>query len=195
LYNNIDFHLSFAYSFFWASFRPTLWMTAIVLVGLAIAMFWRSASPLGSVPSGGPAVKPLSLKALVASYEERTKALLELDSLERQAQKGRLPRRRYKVRKRMVESQISKLDRELVDLKQKAKSMGPRYAEILKDLEIAEADLEGIEAEERRAAARYRAGAYTLDAYRRMQAQYNERREKAKTTIDGALLRLSEGIT
>jgi chromosome segregation ATPase len=94
----------------------------------------------------------------------------------------------------MLESQISRLDRELVDLKQRAKSMGPRYAEILKDLDIAEAELEGIEAEERRATARYRAGAYTLDAYRRMQEQYNKRRGKAKTTIESAILRLSEGI-
>jgi chromosome segregation ATPase len=94
----------------------------------------------------------------------------------------------------MLESQIYRLDRELVDLKQRAKSMGSRYAEILKDLEIAEAELEGIEVEERRTMARYRAGAYTLDAYRRMQEQYNKRRERAKATIEGALLRLSEGI-
>jgi hypothetical protein len=193
-YDNIELHLSYVYSVLWASFYPTLWMTTIVAVGLAIALFWRA--PKLTVPTPRPSVvaKPQTLKTLVSSYEERTKALLELESLERQAQKGRLPRRRYKVRKRMLEGQISRLDRELVDLKQRAKSMGPRYTEILKDLEIAEAELEGIEVEERRAMARYRAGAYTLDAYRRMQEQYNKRRERAKATIEGALLRLSEGI-
>jgi hypothetical protein len=194
LYDNIDVHLSYVYSVFWASFRPTLWMTTIVAVGLAIALFWRAPKPTAPIPSPSLVAKPQTLKTLVSSYEERTKALLELESLERQVQRGRVPRRRYKVRKRMLESQISRLDRELVYLKQRAKSMGPRYAEILKDLEIAEAELEGIELEERRAAARYRAGAYTLDAHRRMQEQYNKRREKAKATIEGALLRLSEGI-
>jgi hypothetical protein len=191
--NNINLHLSYVYSVFWASFSPTLWMTTIVAVGIVIAIFWR-AKPTASIPVPSVAAKPQTLKALVSSYEERTKAALELESLERQVQKGRLPRRRYKIRKRMLESQISRLDRELADLKQRAKSMGPRYTEIFKDLEIAEAELEGIEAEERRATARYRAGAYTLDAYRRMQEQYNKRRERAKTTIEGALLRLSEGI-
>jgi hypothetical protein len=194
LYDNIDLQLSYVYSVFWASFRPTLWMTAIVTVGMVIALFWRAQKPTAPVSIPSVATKPQSLKALVSSYEERTKALLELESLERQAQKGRIPRRRYKVRKRMLESQIYRLDRELVDLKQRAKSMGSRYAEILKDLEIAEAELEGIEVEERRTMARYRAGAYTLDAYRRMQEQYNKRRERAKATIEGALLRLSEGI-
>jgi hypothetical protein len=193
-YGNINLHMSYVYSVFWASFRPTLWMTTIVAVGLAIALFWRAQKPTASISPSAVVAKPQSLKALVASYEERTKALLEKESLDRQVQKGRLPRRRYKVRKRMLESQISRLDRELVDLKQRAKSMGPRYSEILKDLEIAEAELEGIEAEEKRAMARYRTGAYSLDAYRRMQEQYSKRREKAKATIEGALLRLSEGI-
>jgi hypothetical protein len=191
---SINLHMSFVYSVFWTSFRPTLWMTAIVAVGIVIALFWRTQKPAVSVSVPSVATKPQSLKALVSSYEERTKALLELESLDRQVQKGRLPRRRYKVRRRMLESQISRLDRELVDLKQRAKSMGSRYAEILKDVEIAEAELEGIEVEERRAMARYRAGAYTLDEYRRRQEQYNKRREKAKATIEGALLRLSEGI-
>jgi hypothetical protein len=194
-FNNINLHMSFVYSIFWASFYPTLWMTTIVAIGLVLAMFWRAPKPTTPMPRPSVVAKPQTLKVLVSSYEERTKALLEMESLERQAQKGRLPRRRYKVRKRMLESQISRLDRELIDLKQRAKSMGPRYAEILKDVEIAEAELEGIEVEERRAMARYRTGAYTLDAYRRMQEQYNKRREKAKETIEGALLRLSEGIT
>jgi hypothetical protein len=194
-FNNINLHMSFVYSIFWASFYPTLWVTTIVAIGLVLAMFWRAPKPTLRTPRQSVVAKPQTLKGLVSSYEERTKALLEIESLEQQAQKGRLPRRRYKVRKRMLESQISRLDRELVDLKQRAKSMGPRYAEILKDVEIAEAELEGIEVEERRAMARYRAGAYTLDAYRRMQEQYNKRREKAKETIEGALLRLSEGIT
>jgi hypothetical protein len=191
--DEINLHMSYVYSVFWASFRPTLWMTAIVAVGIVIALFWRAPKPTG--PSPIPSVvKPATLKSIVSSYEERTKTLLELEALERQVQKGRLPRRRYKVRKRMLESQLNRLDRELVDLKNRTKSMGPRYTELLKDLELAEAELEGLEAEERRATARYRAGAMTMDAYRSMQEQYRKRREKAKSTIDGALLRLREGI-
>lgn len=186
--------MAYVYSVFWASFRPTLWISAFVAIGMIIAFFWTAQKPVAPTPVLKVTAKPQTLKGLVSSYEERTKILLELDSLERQAQKGRLPRRRYKIRKRMLESQMARLDRELVDLKQRAKSMGPRYAEILKDLEIAEAELEGIEAEERRAAGRYRAGAMTLDAYRNMQEQYKKRRDKAKTTIEGALLRLREGI-
>ena len=193
-YNNFDFHMTYVYSVFWASFRPTLWMTAFVAIGLVIALLWQRPKPTKPSLMPGAAVRPQTLKSIVSSYEEKARTLRELESIDRQVQKGKLPRRRYKIRKRMLESQLSRLDRELVDLKQRVKSVGPKYTEILKELDIAEAELEGIEAEAKRVEARYRSGAITLDAYRRIQDQLNKRREKAKTTIDGALLRLSEGI-
>jgi len=169
-------------------------MTALVAIGLAIALVWQRPKPSVPSPMAGVAVRPQTLKSIVSSYEERTRILRELESIDRQVQRGKLPRRRYKIRKRMLESQLSRLDREMVDLKQRVKSVGPKYAEILKDLDIAEAELEGIEAEAKRVEARYRSGAITLDAHRRIQDQLNKRRERAKTVIDGALLRLSEGI-
>jgi chromosome segregation ATPase len=92
----------------------------------------------------------------------------------------------------MLESQLNRLDRELLDLKEKVKSVGPKYAEILKELDIAEAELEGVGAETKRVEVRYRSGTLSLDAYRHQQDQLNKRREKAKTAIDGALLRLGE---
>jgi chromosome segregation ATPase len=164
------------------------------MIAVAVALVWQRSKPTLALSAPRVTSKPQILKSVVSSYEERTRILRELESIERQVQKGKLPRRRYKVRKRMLESQMTRLDRELVDLKQRVKSVGPKYTEILRELDIAEAELEGVEAEEKRVEARYRSGNLTLDAYRRLQDQLNKRREKAKTTIDGALLRLSEGI-
>jgi hypothetical protein len=193
LFNNLGFHITYGYSSFWASFRPTLWVTAIVSIAAVIALIWKAPKPIAPVALPGIGAKPQTLRAIISSYEEKTKILTELDSLERQAQKGRLPRRRYKVRRRMLESQLSRLNRDLVDLKQKAKSAGPKYIDIVKELEIAEAELEGIEVELRRTESRYRRGELSLDAYKRLQDQSNKRKERAKTIIEGALLRLSEG--
>jgi hypothetical protein len=192
LYNNLNLSMIYAYSVFWSSFRPTLWMSAFMAVGVAIALIWQRPEPSVPMPAPRIAAKPKTLKSIVSSYEERARILRELESVERQAQKGRMPRGRYKMRKRMLESQLTKLDRELVDLKEGVKSVGPKYVEILKELDIAEAELEGVEAEARRVEARYRSGALSLDAYKRLQDQLNKRREKAKTTMDGALLRLGE---
>jgi hypothetical protein len=191
-YNNLDLKATYAYSIFWFSFLPTLWMSAFVGIGVVIALIWER--PKLSLPSTAPrlAAKPQTLKSIVSSYEERARISRELESIERQVQKGRMPRGRYKMRKRMLESQFNRLDRELVDLKEGVESVGPKYVEILKDLDIAEAELEGVEAEARRVEARYKSGTLSLDTYRHQQDQLNKRREKAKTTIDGALLRLGE---
>jgi len=191
-FNNLNLHATYTYSVFWFSFLPTLWMSALASVGVAIALIWER--PRLSLPSAAPrvAAKPQTLKSIVSSYEERARIARELESIEHQVQKGRMPRARYKMRKRMLESQLERLDRELVDLKESMKSVGPKYAEILKELDIAEAELEGIEAEAKRVEARYRSGTLSLDAYKHQEDQLNKRREKAKTTIDGALLRLGE---
>jgi hypothetical protein len=191
-YNNLNLYAKYVYSVFWFSFLPTLWMSAFVGVGVVVALIWER--PKLSLPSTVPrvAAKPQTLKSIVSSYEEMTRISRELESIERQVQKGRMPRGRYKMRKRMLESQLNRLDRELLDLKEKVKSVGPKYAEILKELDIAEAELEGVGAEAKRVEAKYRSGMISLDTYRHQQDQLNKRREKAKTTIDGALLRLGE---
>jgi hypothetical protein len=191
-YNNLNLEATYIYSVFWFSFLPTLWMSVFVGAGVVVALIWGR--PKLSLPSTAPrvAAKPQTLKSIISSYEERARISRELESIERQVQKGRMPRGRYKMRKRMLESQLNRLDRELVDLKERVKSVGPKYAEILKDLDIAEAELEGVEAEAKRVEARYKSGSLSLDAYRHQQDQLNKRREKAKTTIDGALLRLGE---
>ncbi|HML03175.1 MAG TPA: hypothetical protein VK487_07360 [Candidatus Bathyarchaeia archaeon] len=191
-YDNLNFEATYVYSIFWFSFLPTLWMSAFVGIGVVVALIWER--PKLSLPSTAPraATKPQTLKSIVSSYEERARISRELESIELQVQKGRMPRGRYKMRKRMLESQLNRLDRELVDLKERVKSAGPKYAEILKDLDIAEADLEGVEAEAKRVEARYKSGTLSLNAYRHQQDQLDKRREKARTTIDGALLRLGE---
>jgi len=194
LYNNLDINIAYVYSVFWTSFRPTLWITAIVAVGCIIVLLWQAPKPLTSMPTLGATAKPQNLRAIISSYEEKTKIQREIESLERQARKGRIPRRRYKVRRRMLESKLSSLNRELVDLKQKVKHAGPKYADLLRQLEIAEAELEGVKAELQRVEARYRRGELSLEAYKRLQDDYNKRKERAKTTIESALLRLSEGI-
>jgi len=195
LYNNMNLTMEYSYSLLWASYRPTLWMTALVAIGCVVALIWKAPRAAVPAPLPGVGVKTHVLRDIVSFYEERKRILRELDSLDNQMQKGRLPRARYKARRRMLESQLSRLNRDMVDLKQKVKSASPKYADIVKDLEVAEAELQGVEAEARRVTAQYRRGEISLETYKRLQDQYNKRREKAKTIMDGALLRLSEGAT
>jgi hypothetical protein len=65
---------------------------------------------------------------------------------------------------------------------------------MMRRIEIAEAELEGIEAGIRHTEARYRRGEISTAAYHRLLEDYYRRRERARTTIDGVLIRLKEEI-
>ncbi|MFQ5999985.1 MAG: hypothetical protein ACE5J6_04330, partial [Candidatus Bathyarchaeia archaeon] len=186
-FHDLDFDLTYGYLVFWASFYPTLWMGVLVIVVCAIAFIWRAPKPppVPIVP-----VPPGDLRSFVEAYEGKTKIFLELESMEQKLRKGKIPRRRYKVRKKMLEGRLSTLSRDLSSLREKIRAAGGRYANIMRQIEVAETMLEGVETDIRRVEARYRRGEISKGAYRRLLQEYHRRRERAKTTIDEVLLRL-----
>ena len=189
--HDLNFNLTYGYLVFWASFYPTLWMGVLVIVACAIALIWRAPRPppVPIVP-----VPTEDLRGFVEAYEGKTRILLELESMEEKLRKGRIPRRRYKVRKKMLEGRLSTLSRDLTSLRDKIRAAGGRYANIMRQIEVAETMLEGAETEIRRVEARYRRGEISKGAYGRLLQEYHRRRERAKTTIDEVLLRLREEI-
>ncbi len=190
-FHDLDFDLTYRYLIFWTSFRPTLWMGVLVIVVCAIAFLWRAPRP-PPVPITPVPVE--DLESFVDAYEEKARILLELESMEQRLRKGRIPRRRYKVRKKMLDGRLSTLSRDLSALQRKIRAAGPRYADMMRQIEVAETMLEGAEADIRKVEARYRRGEISKGAYNRLLREYHRRRERAKTTIDGVLLRLREEI-
>ena len=188
---DLNFNLTYGYLVFWASFYPTLWMGVLVIVACTIAFLWRVPKP-PAVPMAP--VPPEDLRSFVKGYEGKTRILSELESMEQRLRKGRIPRRRYKVRKKMLEGRLSTLSRDLSDLREKIRTAGPKYANIMRQIEVAETMLEGVETDIRRVEARYRRGEISKGAYGRLIEEYRRRRERAMTTIDGVLLRLREEI-
>ena len=186
-----DFHLTYEYLIFWASFRPTLWMGLLVTAVCVIAFLWRAPKPppVPIVP-----VSPEATRSFVDTYERKTSVLRQLEMLEQQVRKRKISRRRYKVRKKALEGRLSVLSKDLIDLKEEITKAGSRYANIMRQIEVAETELEETEAAIRRIELRYRRREISKGTYRKLLEEYNRRKERAETTIDGVLLRLSEEI-
>ena len=184
--------LSFTYSYpiFWASFRPTLWTTALVVIGSIVALAWRR--PRAPVPISIILVPRKTLNDFIETYEEKKKVLSGLEQAKQKARKGKISRRRYKVRKTTLENRLSSLSRRLTGLQQKIVSGGAKYADIMRRLEVAETELDNIEADIRRIEVRFKRGEISAQTYRRLIEDDLRRREKARITIDGLLLRLKE---
>ena len=190
-FKDLNFVLSYGYLAFWASFYPTLWMGVLIIIASTIAFLWRAPKPpaVPIVP-----VPPEDLRSYVEAYEGKTRILSELESMEGKLRRGKIPRRRYKVRKKMLEGRLSTISRDLSGLQGKIRAAGPKYANIMRQIEVAETTLEGVEKDIRRVEARYRRGEISKGAYGKLLDEYNHRMERARTTIDGVLLRLREEI-
>lgn len=191
-----SFNVGIVYEFnpLWLSFRPTLWIWALAVVGCAVAVVWKR--PTAPVPVAVPTVavrpRPAYIKSFIDSYEEKRKITLEIESLETQVRKGRIPRRRYKVRRKTLETRLNTLSRSLTEFKEKVRTVGGQYVDLMRQLEVAETEIKEVESNIKSIEARHSRGELSLEAYRKLLADYQRRKERSETTIDGILLRLRE---
>jgi len=195
LYNVTSFHnLSFSSTYkhlvFWASLRPTLLVGAIVIAVCGVALLWRAPRP----PTPVIPVPTDFLKGFVDAYEDKERILLELEAIEKQVRKGRIPRRTYKLRRRTLEGRLSTLSRNLTDFRESIRKAGPGYANIVRGIEVAETELEGLEEDIRRITALHRSGELSSEAYRIRLEDDHRRMDRARTTLRGYILRLREEI-
>jgi len=190
--------IAYDYNPLWLSFRPTIWIWALTAVGCAIVAFWRrpktSAPPRIVVPKLSVDLSPDHVRAFTEAYEEKNRITSELKLLEIRAQKGKIPRRRYKVQRRTLEVRFDALSKDISELKALFRSAGGNYAGLIRQLDVAETELNEVETNTRSAEGRHRRGALPLEEYKKLLADYQRRKEKAETTVNGILLRLREEI-
>jgi len=196
-FHDFSFDLTYQRQIFWDSFRPTIWTGAFILVAGVLVAAWRlyQPPPAAPLPTAIITVRAEDLNSFVNRYDEKRRLLRETESLEAAARKGKIPRRQYKVRKMTIDSRLTSLSRDLAALRDKLQAAGPRYAELMRQLEVAETDLEGVKADIGRTEIRYRRGEISAAAYHKLLEDSYRRRDRAQTTIDGVLLRLREEMT
>jgi hypothetical protein len=190
--------IAYDYNPLWLSFRPTLWVWTLTVIGCVIVAFWRrpkTAAPLRIVvPKLTTGLSPDHVRTFTEAYEEKNRITSELTSLDVRAQKGKLPRRRYKVQRRALEVRLEALSKEIKELKALFRSAGGNYAALIRQLDVAETELNETETNNRNVETRHRRGELSLEEYKKSLTDYQRRKEKTETTINGILLRLREEI-
>jgi septal ring factor EnvC (AmiA/AmiB activator) len=114
--------------------------------------------------------------------------------MDAKAQKGKIPRRQYKVQRSAVETRLEGIDRSIVRTKEKLKGTTGIYADLVKQLNLAEADLSEAEENIKRLDTRQSTGEISIETYKRDIGDYQKQRDKAESAINGILLRLREKI-
>ena len=85
-----------------------------------------------------------SLREFTDAYEEKKQLNTELKAMDARAQKGKIPRRQYKVQRRAIEIRIETLQRNINKIKDALRSSSS-YADLVKQLDSAEEDLSDAE--------------------------------------------------
>jgi hypothetical protein len=189
--------LMYEYNPLWLSFRPTLWIWALSLVGLVIAVVWKrpkAAEVAAPLPAVAVRLSSEQIRSFVDAYEEKQKIISDLESLEVRVRKGKIPRRRYKVQRKTLETRLNSLSRNLTELKERMHAAGGHYANLVRQLEVAETEITEVETTIKSIEARHSRGELSLEAYRKLLSDYQHRKERAETAIKGILLRLREEI-
>lgn len=211
--------LSFDYNPVWVSFRPTFWLSFLAVVGCVVVAFVRRRKPSEREPTmtraeQGPTQQPVTttpspqtksvepiitkrittenIREFTDAYEEKKQLNTELKSLDARAQKGKIPRRQYKVQRRAIEIRLETLTRNTNRTKDVFRISASLYADLVKQLDAAETDLNEAEENIKKLESRQSKGEISLETYKKNIGDYQKRKEKAESTISGILLRLRE---
>jgi hypothetical protein len=191
------FTVAYDYSPLWSSFHQTIWVLALYAVVAVAYALWRK--PAIVKPKATPAAVPFSvateqIDTFTEAYEEKLKFSSELKLLEERAQRGRIPRRRYKVQRKTLEIRLKTLSDEINTLKGVFQRAGGKYADLVEQLERAENKVTEAEQAMKDAETRHNAGELSIETYKKLLEEYKRQKTNAEAQINGILLRLREEI-
>jgi hypothetical protein len=147
---------------------------------------------LGTVVPTGQHITGENIREFTEAYEDKKRLNAEIRSLDVKAQKGKIPRRQYKVQRRAIEIRLETLSRNTSRMKEILRNSGAAYADLIKQLDSAEEDLTEAEDNIKSLEDQQSRGEISIEIYKKTIGDYQKRRDKAESTLNGILLRLRE---
>lgn len=211
--------LSFNYNPVWVSFLPTFWASILAVVLCIVVFYVRGRKPkeetyaeksekLSAVESAPVASQPTrgvegkmgqqasaeDIQEFIDAYEDKKQLTNEIKSMDAKAQKGKIPRRQYKVQRNAIETRLEGIQRNIDRIKETFKVTTGGYGDLVKQLDLAEADLAEAEENIKSLESRQNTGEISIEVYKESIGDYQKQRDKAEAAINGILLRLREKI-
>ncbi len=209
--------LSYSYNPAWVSFRATFWAALAAALACVGAVVYRKVRPaeetyktrvqklterrrtlnpehdnrLTEIKTGQPITADV-INDFLNAYEDKKALRAELGALKAKAQKGKIPRRQYKVQKQAIETRLESVNRHLGRVKAVFRGSAGSYPGLAKQLDLAEEDLAAAEQNIGSLEWRQSRGEITLEAYKKTVVDYQKMRDKAESAINGILVRLRE---
>ncbi len=189
--SSLGFSMTYQLSPFWASLGPLSWVGLVeAALAASVLALWRgqgAEAMVGGVPTQ-------LIGQFVDLYDERSSLRMEEDKMEEDMGRGALNRYDYKQRRRMMDRRVNEIDRALAPVKQQLSGSQGRYADMVKRLERAEAELQVIKTTASDLKNQNRTGKISRDLYESLSNDLVRRKGKAEQTIDTVIINLREEI-
>jgi len=187
--SDLSFSLSYRLDPFWASLSPLVWL-GLVEGALAASVLVLGVSSV-KAETGGTAPSGL-LGRLVDRFDEKASLRMELEKLEEDMSRGALARHDFKKRRRIIEIRISEIDRQISPLKQELTASSQRYADLVRRIELADAELQAVRSSMSDLRNQYRSGRISKESYESLNSDLIRRKEKAQQSSDSIVIGLRE---
>ncbi|WP_455368607.1 hypothetical protein [[Eubacterium] cellulosolvens] len=180
--------MNYQYPIFLPSISPLGWIFSIemILVGVGAAILMKR--PMKMITK----IPIEKIKRFVTLQDEKSALRFELEKKGEEIARGAISKHEYRRRRKSIEMRISELNRTLNTLKSELKTLDPRYDQMIRRLDKAEAELEGLRVSENQITTQYRSGRISKDVYESLSKDYGKRMEKARETVDSVIVTMRE---
>jgi hypothetical protein len=135
---------------------------------------------------------PDLLREFATLYSERTTTNMDLEKLEARRRRGKVKKREFLIREKDLKQQIDEIDSKLPDIKEKLISYGPRYRDMIAQLELENEKIEGAKAGLRQLLLRKKKQRISRVAFDRSREDYLKTIKRATSAVDRVLLSIRE---
>ena len=187
--SNLSFTMDYQIDPFWAS------LSALGLAGLAVGSIAAIVLAVGATSTAGVTVSGAPSELIgrfVELYDEKSAMRLEAEKMDEDLARGALNRHEFKRRRRVIDLRIAELDRTLAPVKDQLSKSNPRYQDMIKRLERAEADIQVVRTTSADLRNQYRSGRIARELYESLISDLAKRKEKAQQTMDTIVINLRE---
>jgi len=187
--SSLSFTMDYQLDPFWASLSALGWAGLAVGSIAAIVLAVGATSTAGVTVSGAPSEL---IGRFVELYDEKSAMRLEAEKMDEDLARGALNRHEFKRRRRVIDLRIAELDRTLAPVKDQLSKANPRYQDMIKRLERAEADIQVVRTTSADLRNQYRSGRIARELYESLISDLAKRKEKAQQTMDTIVINLRE---
>jgi hypothetical protein len=199
--NPIDLHIIYS-STLGAAARPIIFSLVVGIIGLAYVAYRKVDLPEEVTGPRGDAfdtsqpqqtgAPPELLREFATVYSKKTALTMDLEKLEAARRRGKVTKREYMIREKDLKDQLGEIDSELPSLKTEMIKNGPKYRDIVAQLELQDERIEGAKAGLRQLLLRKKKQRISRVAFEKTRQDYLKTIQKATSASDRILLSVQE---